>query len=332
MLSEKEDYMFYKAFAVCFIFLVLASIVVHRAFFVDDKPKTELKFELYKNVFYIHSDGNITARDMMAVFDRNIAYKKNVYSSTEEGSKYATFNAVDGNYNSRWSSVHEDPQWIYVDLGKVSAVGQVRLAWEAAFGRYYLIQVSNDAKRWKTVWKTWHGTSGKDVIDLKDKDVVGRYVRMYGKGRGTDWGYSLWEFEVYSKALPNVAANKKTIASSGDGYYSAEQAVDDDMGTRWGSQYLDPQWISIDLGTTHSINMVTLFWERAFGKRYKIQYSNDKKEWLDACEINNQFGLLNTIYFESPFLARYIRLYGMERSTKWGYSLWEFRVHGIKML
>ncbi|MBN1872170.1 MAG: discoidin domain-containing protein [Candidatus Omnitrophica bacterium] len=316
---------------ICFAFLVLIGIVTHRSFFVDSKPKSEIKFESFKNVFYVDTSGNVTAHDVMAIFNRNIALKKNVYSSSEEGSTYSAINAVDGSYESRWSSVHKDPQWIYVDLGDMCAIGQIRLAWEAAFGRYYFIQVSNDARRWKTVWKTWHGTSGKDVIDLKDKDVVGRYVRLYGKRRGTDWGYSLWEMEIYSKILPNVAVHKSAIASSGDGYYAAEQAVDDDMGTRWGSQYLDPQWISIDLGSEHSVNMITLFWERAYGKRYKIQHSNDKKDWVDACVINNENNLLNTIYFETPFTARYIRLYGMERSTKWGYSLWEFRIHGIKL-
>jgi beta-glucosidase len=27
---------------------------------------------------------------------------------------------------------------------------------------------------------------------------TGRYVRMYGTVRGTQYGYSLWEFQVYS--------------------------------------------------------------------------------------------------------------------------------------
>ena len=29
--------------------------------------------------------------------------------------------------------------------------------------------------------------------------ATGRYVRMYGTVRGTQYGYSLWEFEVYGK-------------------------------------------------------------------------------------------------------------------------------------
>ena len=32
-----------------------------------------------------------------------------------------------------------------------------------------------------------------------DVSGAGRYVRLYGTQRGTGWGYSPWEFEVYAR-------------------------------------------------------------------------------------------------------------------------------------
>jgi len=312
------------------ILLGLASYFIYDTFIKDDLPKEELTFEKFENIFYIGGNDEIRQHPQKALFNMNIAEGKHVYSSSVEND-YLNVYAVDGDPTTRWSSRHSDPQWLYVDLGEMHMVGQVRILWEAAFGRSFAIQVSHDAERWRTVWWTRHGTSRVDVADLKEQLVPARYVRLYLRERGTDWGYSLWEFEVYARRLPNVAAGKDAIASSGDGYYAAEKAIDDDMGTRWGSQYLDPQWLSIDLGRPYRINMFTLNWERAYGMLYKIQYSNDNREWEDACVIKNDIGLLNTLYFEKPFEARYVRFYGMKRATEWGYSLWEFKVHGMKM-
>jgi hypothetical protein len=39
------------------------------------------------------------------------------------------------------------------------------------------------------------------VNDLALKNTA-RYVRMYGTRRGTEWGYSLWSFEVYGDPAP----------------------------------------------------------------------------------------------------------------------------------
>jgi hypothetical protein len=69
------------------------------------------------------------------------------------------------------------------------------LNWEAAYGTADQIQVSDDASAWTDVYSTSSGNGGIDTIDLGG--VVTRYVRMYGTGRGTLYGYSLWEFGVY---------------------------------------------------------------------------------------------------------------------------------------
>lgn len=103
--------------------------------------------------------------------------------------------ATDGNPATRWASAYADPQWLRVDLGSRRAIKQVKLLWEAAYGRAYQIQVSDDGTTWTTVHTATNGTGGTE--DLTNLSGAGRYIRLYGTARGTAYGYSLWSFEVY---------------------------------------------------------------------------------------------------------------------------------------
>lgn len=102
---------------------------------------------------------------------------------------------TDGNAGSRWASRETDNEWIYVDLGKSQIVNGVKLNWEEAFARSFKIQVSQDAKTWKDVAESGDGHVGVQQVTFDEADA--RYVRMLGTQRGSGWGYSLWDFEVY---------------------------------------------------------------------------------------------------------------------------------------
>jgi len=105
-------------------------------------------------------------------------------------------NAVDGDENTRWSSAYNDDEWIYVDLGSVKHLSEVKLNWETAYAKAYKIQVSDDAAHWKDAYSVINGNGGTEKIQF---DAKGRYVRMLGLQRATTFGYSLWEFEVYGQ-------------------------------------------------------------------------------------------------------------------------------------
>ena len=143
----------------------------------------------------------------------NIALNKPVTASSIEDAPRAAANAVDGNTTTRWGSAFSDPQWIYVDLGSTQSICRVRLNWEAAYGRSYQIQTSPDAATWTNIYSTTTGDGGVDDVMVSGS---GRYVRMYGTVRAlTLYGYSLWEFELYSgsggpPATPVPATNTPT--------------------------------------------------------------------------------------------------------------------------
>ncbi len=124
----------------------------------------------------------------------NLALNKTATSSSNESANYPPSNAVDGNTSTRWSSSFSDPQWLQVDLGATKTISKVILRWQTAYGQSYQIQVSNDATTWTTIYSTTTGSGGTETLSVTGS---GRYIRMYGTQRGTAYGYSLYEFEVY---------------------------------------------------------------------------------------------------------------------------------------
>ncbi|HEY0500507.1 MAG TPA: discoidin domain-containing protein [Kutzneria sp.] len=119
---------------------------------------------------------------------------KTATSSSSENASFAAGNAVDGNTGTRWSSAFSDPQWLQVDLGATHTISRVDLNWEAAYATGFQIQTSNDGSNWSNIYSTTAGTGGNQSLAVSGS---GRYVRMNGAQRATQYGYSLWEFQVY---------------------------------------------------------------------------------------------------------------------------------------
>ncbi|MFJ4674276.1 family 20 glycosylhydrolase, partial [Kitasatospora purpeofusca] len=125
----------------------------------------------------------------------NLARNRPTTASSTETADFPAASATDGDGGTRWSSAYADPQWLQVDLGSTQAVNRVVLRWETAYGRAFRIELSDDGVTWRTVRSVTAGTGG--VQDLTGLTGSGRYLRMYGTARGTAWGYSLHEIEVY---------------------------------------------------------------------------------------------------------------------------------------
>jgi hypothetical protein len=125
----------------------------------------------------------------------NAALNRPATASSTENTGTPASAAVDGSTTTRWSSAFSDPQWIQVDLGSPVSLCQVTLNWEAAYATAFQIQVSTDASTWTSVYSTTTGTGGVQTLAVTG---TGRYVRMNGTARSTVYGYSLWEFSVFT--------------------------------------------------------------------------------------------------------------------------------------
>ncbi|WP_406054441.1 discoidin domain-containing protein [Streptomyces sp. NBC_01077] len=120
---------------------------------------------------------------------------KTATASSAEGASFSAGAAVDGDLTgTRWASSWNDAQWIQVDLGSSATLSHAVLTWEAAYGKSYDIQASENGTDWRTVTSVTAGDGGTDNVTLSG---TGRYIRMNGLTRATGYGYSLWEFQVY---------------------------------------------------------------------------------------------------------------------------------------
>jgi hypothetical protein len=124
----------------------------------------------------------------------NLALHQPTTASSEQGASWPPSNATDGNLSTRWSSAFSDPQWLEVDLGSTQPICQVVIHWETAYAKAFQIQTSNDNTTWTTIYSTTTGTGGTQTLNVTGS---GRYIRMYGTVRATQYGYSIYEFQVY---------------------------------------------------------------------------------------------------------------------------------------
>jgi beta-glucanase (GH16 family) len=269
--------------------------------------------------------------------DTLLSQGKPTTASSTESAAFGAAGATDGNTGTRWSSAFSDPQWIQVDLGATATISQVVLNWETAYGRAFQIQVSGNGTDWTSIYSTTTGTGGTQNLTVSG---TGRYVRMYGTQRATQYGYSLWEFQVYgtggstsgdvllSYGKPGVASSSQSDVNCGN--CVPAMAFDRDPATRWATSsttgWVDPGWIYVDLGATAQIKRVVLQWDPAYARSFQIQVSPNATDWTSIYSTTTGTGFKQTL--DVTGTGRYVRMYGTQRATAYGYSLWEFQVWG----
>lgn len=161
---------------------------------VDEQVETNNLFSRPFEVYYSSGDLNTT----------DVAAHKKVWVSSVENNdpNLVGENLVDDNLGTRWSSAFSDPQKIVIDLEDTIDIGQIGLAWEAAFGTAYNIAVSKDSVQWDTLVKVKNGIGGNENCTL---NTVARYVQVNLQKRSTVYGYSLYEIRVYKGPVTILA-------------------------------------------------------------------------------------------------------------------------------
>ncbi|GAA1870881.1 discoidin domain-containing protein [Myceligenerans crystallogenes] len=247
--------------------------------------------------------------------------------------------AVDGDPGTRWSSGWADDQWISVDLGSVQQIGGVTLDWEAAYASGYRIEVSDDGAAWSTVYSTTSSTGGDENLAVTG---TGRHVRLTATQRATQYGVSLWEFQVFGTTVTpptgdgTLLSYKKPATSSTQQHdgncweCGPDKAFDLDPASRWATSpdtgWTDNGWIAVDLGATAHITSVVLQWDPAYATGYDLQVSDNGSTWRTVHSTTTGKGFKETVPLDAD--GRHVRLQLNKRSGAYGYSLWEFQVYG----
>ena len=133
-------------------------------------------------------------------------------SSTQDATDYPASDATDGDPGTRWSSAASDPQWLEVDLGSPTQICSVGILWETAYASAFSIQTSNDNSTWTTVYSTTTGAGGQETFPIT---TTARYIRVDATVRATQWGDSIFEFDVYG--LTTVAPLTGGNGNGGNG-------------------------------------------------------------------------------------------------------------------
>ena len=157
----------------------------------------------------------------------NIALNKTASASSVETNNFTANKAFDGvvdrttTKTSRWASaVSSEPQWLKIDLEKVTKFDSFVIEWERRNSNNYRVQVSDDDSTWTDVYVgNKYPENFKETIELSEA-VKARYVRLYinehiANSEGVNWNtVSVYELEVYNGGIPEAPKTVSEVANS----------------------------------------------------------------------------------------------------------------------
>jgi len=187
--------------------------------------------------------------------EANLAHGALVWSSDRERPDCRESMLTDDDPSTRWCGSKTAPQTVVLDLGREVDLGTVVLDWEAAYASGYTLAASTDLESWTTLTEV---TAGDGDLDRLDVDGHGRYLRLAMTERGTKWGYSLYEIEVYAAGalLPrdvqlslDPAVVLTSAGETGSATLAVSSTADQPATLRWVAQAPDGVTLEPSSGT-----------------------------------------------------------------------------------
>ena len=193
------------------------------------KPTLQLSAGVHTITLTVSDGVNTPVSDNVVITIKtpSLSYLKPVVvSSVEANSLHYETDAVDGKPDTRWASVTADPQTITVDLQSIYKISSVLLSWEFASAKDYVVSISTDGITYKPIITKTGMAAGERIDNWTGLDTLARFVRVNGTARTSNYGYSLFEFEIYGtqptitqsiqlqKGWNLISTNVKTTDSS----------------------------------------------------------------------------------------------------------------------
>ena len=168
---------------------------------------------------------------------------------------------------------------------------------------------------WIQDMRTVGGSEGEQVVQdlLRGPES---YLRTWASTAGWQEGTDLTK-----GAVATASSTEWSLWDS----YRAGRAIDDDRSTRWASRWGDLARWQVDFGTPRLVRSVTLDWEAAFARRYRLQTSLDGTSWTTVETVTDSDGGLDRRTVPATS-ARYVRVVTDERATRYGVSLHEVKI------
>jgi hypothetical protein len=120
--------------------------------------------------------------------------------------------AIDNNTGTRWESARVDPQWWVLDMGQSRTFNTIQIIWEGAYGKTFTISASADNAVFTPIVEiNGQSLSGfPHTQTFEFTETTARYIRFDGTERGTQYGYSFYEFRVYLAGVSVLQSLKVT--------------------------------------------------------------------------------------------------------------------------
>lgn len=156
------------------------------------KKFAEMKKRLVALNQEIHDEGPVWEETSVA----KDGYERAKASSTRFKKRLPVL-AIDGDKETRWASkVGEKTQWIEVEMEEIKERDTIEIRWEKAAASEYIVSVSPDGKNYNEVAHIEDGKSGEfREINFAKQPV--RSIRIDCLKRTSDWGYSIYEINVW---------------------------------------------------------------------------------------------------------------------------------------
>jgi hypothetical protein len=181
------------------------------------------------------------------------------------------------------------------------------------------------------------GPEGADVVVVKAP--VSRYLHTSLGPEPQTWHYRV----VAVDAAGNVGSFEKspqvsvttaqafvvaaTASSQYSDQFSASRAIDGSMATRWAGAQSDDEWIQVELARTVEAGRAELHWQGAHAVDYDLMVSADGRSWTTVAEVRGKSDAsVDRLDIDGAGAFRFVRMHGLVRVNKWGFSLWEFWV------
>ncbi|MGN1346751.1 MAG: discoidin domain-containing protein [Eubacteriales bacterium] len=173
----------------------------------------------YTGTYTLESASSLTIPDESAGSSENLSIGATATSNSTENDSYIPELAIDGDYATRFASAYNDPEWFMVDFGEVKKVGAAIIYFEAAYSTEFYFEASTDGENWTEVARVTDNSTSCTAdapvgVEVRFNDVVdAQYIRYTGVARGTTYGHSFWEMELY-EIIAGVASCE--LSYSGD--------------------------------------------------------------------------------------------------------------------
>ncbi|MEO7700650.1 MAG: discoidin domain-containing protein [Opitutus sp.] len=268
----------------------------------------------------------------------DLAAGKSVTASSVLGTGYEASRLTDGDESTKWTSTRSGAtQWIRIDLGAVMPINEVKIAWASpAYAVKYEVRVSQDGHTSETVHnrdlKYDLGTT-RDIFTTRAARYVEIEMTAGNAAAANPPVYSIWTVQVFNDE--NLAQGRLAIASStsASAYMDASKGNDGDDASRWTSAVRSgAATYTVDLGTSHMVNTVTIKWGSSGPKFYTIAVSPDNAAYDVVAEGQGIEGLTTTRSIFSRTAARYVKIsmtHGVATEPV-DYSIAEVRIFGAR--